>query len=204
VPPYFRRRVVSSLWPHNPPLSYDRSVSKDPPHLKRSPHRLPGFDYTSDDHAYFLTIRAQTGSPFSDPRLAQLVVGTIEWLRANRGIRVYAYCLMPDHVHLLLQLPPRAGSERQPEGGWSPSVTTRDHTPLSLSTVVHSLKSFTTRESWKLGYRGKVWQDRSYDRILRRAEQGQAVAEYILQNPVRKGLVAVAEDYPWSGTPDPL
>lgn len=185
---------------------------------------MAGFDYTADDHAYFLTIRAKSGSPFADPRLARLVVDTIEWLRSNRGIMVYAYCVMPDHLHLLMQLPPK----RQPEDGWptpvgehmvdgqvpenesggsSPAGDREDKQgsrELSLGTVVHSLKSFTTRKSWGLGYRGQLWQDRSYDRILRRTESGRRVAEYILHNPVRKGLVSEAEAYEWSGTPDPL
>jgi putative transposase len=207
---------------------YDQLMVPPKRSYKRSPHRLAGFDYTADDHAYFLTIRAKSGSPFTDPRLARLVVETIEWLRSNRGILVYAYCVMPDHLHMLMQLPPKHGSGRQPEDGWPTSASEpmvdgqvpqnesggsssagdkgdKQVSPgLSLSTVVHSLKSFTTRKSWGLGYRGQLWQDRSYDRILRRTENGRRVAEYILQNPVRKGLVTEAEAYKWSGAPDLL
>jgi len=69
-----------------------------------SRHRLTGFDYADPDHAYFLTICSRyTTAPFTDARLAQEVVASLDWLRANRGLLLYAYCLMPDHLHLLLR-----------------------------------------------------------------------------------------------------
>jgi putative transposase len=147
--------------------------------------RLPSFDYHDTSHAIFVTMRAhaETGDPFTDPRLAQEIVQAIEWLRTNRLVRVYAYCLMPDHLHLLVQL----GSDQ-----WS------------LGDVMGSLKSFTTKRSWALGYEGELWQARFYDHIVRRSEDGKRIAEYILQNPVRKGLAEEADQYPYAGAPDPI
>jgi hypothetical protein len=42
-----------------------------------------------------------------------------------------------------------------------------------------------------------VWLDESFDHILRSGETLTEKAEYIQDNPVRKGLVAQREDYPW-------
>jgi REP element-mobilizing transposase RayT len=68
-------------------------------------HRLPGFDYATNEHAFFVTICAWPDtSPFEDPSLAQSVVASLDWLRSQRQVTIYAYCLMPDHLHLLLQL----------------------------------------------------------------------------------------------------
>lgn len=65
--------------------------------------------------------------------LAELVVETLSWLRENRGIEVYVYCVMPDHVHLLLR----------PRG--------------DLGRIVRSLKMFTTQESRAFGVAGMLW-----------------------------------------------
>ena len=68
-----------------------------------------------------------------------------------------------------------------------------------------AFKSFTTRQNWGLGYQGPLWQARYYDHIVRRRDDGKRIAQYILENPVRKGLVEEVEAYPWSGSmPDPL
>jgi REP element-mobilizing transposase RayT len=145
--------------------------------------RLKGFDYSSADYAYFVTLCADQGDPFAEPELARSVLATLDWLRAHRGIAIYAFCLMPDHLHLLLRL---AGDGK------------------TLGDVVRSMKLFTTRRSWQLGHDGQLWQDRFYDHVVRRSENAQATAEYIRQNPVRRGLVHEPEEYPWSGFPDPM
>ena len=66
------------------------------------------------------------------------------------------------------------------------------------------MKRFTTRESWELGYQGQLWQARFYDHVMRTSGDGRLMAQYILDNPVRRGLCVEAEDYRWSGVPDTL
>jgi REP element-mobilizing transposase RayT len=69
---------------------------------------------------------------------------------------------------------------------------------------MHTLKGYTTRQSWRLGCKGELWQARFYDHVLRKSADGSQIALYILENPVRKGLVAEAAEYRYSGMPDPL
>ena len=45
---------------------------------------------------------------------------------------------------------------------------------------------------------GAVWQEESFDHVLRCSEGLEAKVEYVLQNPVRKGLVADWREYPWT------
>ncbi len=161
----------------------DAHASRPGPGHSLSLHRLAGFDYADPDHAYFVTVCAHHGSPFTDPALAGEVVASLHRLRANRGLVLYAYALLPDHLHLLLQLPDRR---------------------YSLSAIMRAFKTYTTRQSWGLGYRGILWQARFHDHIVRRSEDGRRVAAYILENPVRTGLVERADGYSWSGMPDPL
>jgi putative transposase len=150
-----------------------------------NPHlRLQEFDYSSPDHVFFVTTCARAGTtPFADERLAHVVVGALQWLRSERGVRLYAYCLMPDHLHVLLQL----GSSGD-----------------TLGALVGSIKRFATMASWKFGYDGQLWQGRYYDHVMRTSEDGRRMAQYILENPVRKGLCGDSQTYRWSGTPDVL
>ncbi|HAL61782.1 MAG TPA: IS200/IS605 family transposase [Chloroflexi bacterium] len=90
---------------------------------------------------------------------------------------------MPDHLHLLVQ-PPGDGT--------------------TVSRFVQELKSMTTRLYWKLGGAGKLWQRGFYDHILREDEDLTTVGEYILHNPIRKGLIESAEKYPYSGVMDDI
>lgn len=88
---------------------------------------------------------------------------------------------MPEHVHAIL-------------------VPDRDESgdPLPLSTVLHSIKSFTASRIRKLGLvTGKVWQDESMDHVIRHEGSLDQKIEYVRMNPVRRRLVKRAEDYPW-------
>ena len=88
---------------------------------------------------------------------------------------------MPDHVHMLL-LPLRD------EDGW----------PYPLIDILQCLKSATAHRINKLLHRsGPVWEEESFDHILRSEEILKQKVEYLRQNPVRRSLVTRPEDYRW-------
>ena len=112
--------------------------------------------------------------------------GGILPLTSNRAsavprIHLYAVVIMPDHVHLLLQ------PLRSPDG-W----------PFPLVDILQSLKSSTAHRMNKLlHHSGPVWEEESFDHVLRSDESLQEKVEYLRQNPVRRGLVKRPEDYKW-------
>ena len=70
--------------------------------------------------------------------------------------------------------------------------------PHALPAVLKLLKGVSARSVNKLLDRsGPVWQEESFDHVLRSTESFIEKLEYIRQNPVRRGLVAKPEDYPW-------
>ena len=96
-------------------------------------------------------------------------------------IRLYAVVIMPDHAHML----------------FSP-LRNRDGWPFPLVDILQCLKSATAhRINRFLGLSGPVWQEESFDHVLRSDESLKEKCEYIRQNPVRKGLVTQPEDYRW-------
>jgi REP element-mobilizing transposase RayT len=88
---------------------------------------------------------------------------------------------MPDHVQLLLRILRNAD-------GW----------PIPLVEIMQSLKSATAHRINKLLRRsGPVWEEESFDHVLRSDESLEDKREYIRQNPVKAGLVQTPEDYRW-------
>ncbi len=83
---------------------------------------------------------------------------------------------MPDHVHLALA-----------------PLRTRDG-EIPLAEILQAIKG---RVNQLLHRHGKVWQEESFDRALRREEHFEAKLWYMLENPVRAGLVLNPMDYPW-------
>ena len=91
-----------------------------------------------------------------------------------------SYCVMPDHVHMLLKL-------RSAERSLSRIIATLKHESMK------SLKGMGEMIRWHYGY---------YDRILRGNDSEFRIAYYITQNPVRAGLVREATEYRWCGIVD--
>ena len=135
--------------------------------------RLDGFDYT-EHHPYHVTVCAREGArPFTDPVIATMVckelVAFVDSVKGYLG----AYCLMPDHLHILLS-PDRSG--------------------LELGDLIGRFKGITTNASWKSGWASPLWQPRFYDHIVRKREGIVRVARYIYENSDRAGLPV---DYPY-------
>jgi REP element-mobilizing transposase RayT len=104
-----------------------------------------------------------------------------EGARPTPRIRLYAVVVMPDHVHLLLQ--PLRNAD-----GW----------PFPLVDILQCMKSATAhRINKRLGRSGPVWEEESFDHVLRSDESLKEKAEYIRQNPVRRRLVGRPEEYRW-------
>ena len=132
--------------------------------------------YTHANRVYFITVRTyRDQSPFVRTDLNQRVLDVLREEQERQNCAVFTYCLMPDHLHFLAS--PR-------EDG------------ISILTFTDQYKGKATNQSWTLGWQGKLWQPRCYDHIVRSDESLIAIAEYILNNPVRQRLVEHAEDWP--------
>ncbi len=96
-------------------------------------------------------------------------------------IHLHAVVVMPDHVHLLLR--PLRGID-----GW----------PFPMVDILQCLKGATAHRINKLlGRSGPVWEEESFDHVLRSDESLKETAEYVRQNPVKRGLVKRPEEYRW-------
>lgn len=154
------------------------------PFTPRRSHSLPPEVYSESGRRFFLTTRALGGKkPFTTPARCRIVVEELARQRVALNCWVGPYCLMPDHLHIICG-PGPAG-----------------HSVLEL---VQRLHGATTNALWPTGWSGLVWQPGAFDTLLEDEHDLLQAGEYVLLNPVRAGLVAEADDWPWSGWLDGL
>ncbi len=140
--------------------------------------RLSPQDYIGK-RLYFVTVCCDRRQPvFANEQLGQWLASELCRAAQKANLALHSYCIMPDHLHLLVE-----GLRED----------------CDLVRFVSSFKQETgSVYSKRFGMR--LWQTKYYDRILRRAEQTEALAWYIWLNPVRKGLCGSPQEYPLSGS----
>jgi len=127
---------------------------------------------------YFVTLCAKDRVKyFRGKAFCDWVLRVLKEESAKHFFFVKAFCLMPDHLHLLLQ-----GNSLNAD-------------------LLKFINRFKQRTSYGFWAREKktLWQVSFYDHILRDKDAPADVAWYIWLNPVRAGLVKKAEEYPYSG-----
>ncbi len=140
--------------------------------------RLKDFDYKGC-YRYFVTLCTFDKRPlFANDELVNWLICVLREKSDAFGFGIWAYCYMPDHLHLLI------------EGKSADS---------DMKRFIASYKQFT-------GYYFKkkqdmpLWQVNFYEHVLRKDEDTREVAYYIFGNPVRKDLVGNYKEYKFLGS----
>jgi len=143
---------------------------------RKHPVHLPARDWFNTSTIIFVTVCTKARKPILATDSAHQSLRNAwqtqpSWLTGR-------YVIMPDHVHLFC-----APSDLTPQplmkwiSFWKSRVATRWANPSELP----------------------IWQRHFWDTQLRRSERYDVKWEYVIQNPVRAGLVARAEDWPFQG-----
>ena len=141
------------------------------PELQITRRNLP--HWTMEGSTYYLTFRLRDDARHLEQADRQVVLSHLK-----SGDKVYydliAAVVMPDHAHALLR--PRKGME--------------------LSRIMKGIKGVSARlVNQARRCHGPLWQDESWDRIVRDPDELDEKLQYMLDNPVRKGLVSDGWDY---------
>jgi putative transposase len=114
---------------------------------------------------------------FAEPRDYERYLATLAEFKEIYGVKVYAYCLMTNHVHLLVAPATAAG----------------------LGNLMKRLAGRQTRYHNALeGRSGTLWESRYKSSPVDCDEYLLACARYIDLNPVRARMVAAPDEYQWS------
>ena len=111
------------------------------------------------------------------PEIASMVNNAIRYFN-NQRYELLVWTIMPNHVHVLFKL---LGD-------------------ISVSSILHSWKSFTSKEANKILNRtGEFWQREYFDILTRSERQLEFFLRYVLNNPVKAGLCEQIFQWPWTG-----
>ena len=144
--------------------------------------RLDSSLYCDQNRIYSITIITNFKRKyFLNHALAMKIIECLKFEKRRLGCKVFTYCLMPEHLHFL---------------------TAPTNLQKSVIEFVNQFKGKSTSLAWKYGIEGSLWQKRWYDHILRKNEDISRIGEYVLNNPVRRGLVLDWTTYPYCGSLD--
>jgi len=107
----------------------------------------------------------------------QSFINLIKESKTKYSIKIFAYCIMPNHFHLVVE--PEKGEDLSKWMQW-----------LMTSHVRRYHRHYNSS--------GHIWQGRYKSFIVQNNEYLLMVLRYVENNPVRKGLVKMAKDWPWS------
>ena len=110
------------------------------------------------------------------PDIAQIVEKAFHYFDGIR-YRLHAWCIMPNHVHVLIET----------NASWP------------LAAILHSWKSYSAQKANRILKRtGPFWFREYHDRFIRNEKHYSEVVAYIENNPVKAGLVAYADEWHFS------
>ena len=133
---------------------------------------------------------AQSGPLWlKDERIAKEVAESLHY-RDGKVYCLDAYCIMANHVHVVFTpLAIKPAGEAQ----------TNSLRYNTLASILQSLKGYT---AWKanqlLGRSGAFWHHESYDHSVRNTSEWQRIVTYVLNNPVKAGLIKDWQKWRWS------
>jgi len=190
----FEREVARILGSAGASPAVSRA-SRDTPAVTKTPgaayykRRLPHFERPWAKYMVTFTTREhrQLSSAERDITLQTILHN------AGKKYELFTACVMPDHVHLLLE----------------PQIETNDARgkPVfyALSDILQTLKSVSSHRINKAaGVKGqRVWENESFDRLIRSEHDLEEKFHYICRNPWDAAVAAPDEDYQWLWTPQP-
>jgi REP element-mobilizing transposase RayT len=111
--------------------------------------------------------------------VAELVADAIHY-RDQKEFDLISYCIMPNHLHLVLEMEEKGKNEVMP-----------------LTNMLRRFKSYTALKANRLlGRQGAFWQAESYDHVVRNNKELQRIIKYVIYNPVKAKLVEKWSDWP--------
>jgi len=129
-----------------------------------------------------------------EERVAEIVAEALHY-RDGKVYRLDAYCIMSNHVHTVFA---PLLTEAEARALAAAKIGSEEDRDSVLPVILHSLKGYTARQAnLALGRSGQFWEHESYDHVIRVGEFDRVV-NYVLNNPVKAGLVQHSQEWRWS------
>ena len=134
--------------------------------------------YFESNAAYFVTsVTYKRKALFVEEEAVSLLLLTIEYFKLTLDYRIFAFCILPEHIHFIIQ----------PFGKYN------------LSHIMLMIKgNFSRRFNKSLGLTGHIWQKRFYDEGIRDEAMLISKIDYIHNNPLKHGIVTDIDKFAYS------
>ncbi|MCY3722108.1 MAG: hypothetical protein OXG97_07790 [Candidatus Poribacteria bacterium] len=174
-----------------PESTQHREFEEKDKNWERKRHWFRKFEETLDN--------ADSGPVWlKDDRIAKEIAESLHY-RDGKMYCLDAYCIMSNHVHVVFTPLTMQSSRTDIVNSEENTAQTKDLCYNTLSVIMQSLKGYTARKAnHLLGRSGAFWQPESYDHIVRDASEWQRIITYVLNNPVKAGLVDRWEKWKWN------
>ena len=127
--------------------------------------------------------------------VADLIADSLKY-RDGKVYHLKAFCVMSNHVHVVFKPLLNEQSLKEVKGSGRVKFTSSEKT---LGEIMQSLKGYTAHEANKILNRtGQFWEEESYDHEVRNNEELHRIVKYVLNNPVKAGLVKDWREWQWN------
>ena len=149
--------------------------------------RLKQFNY-SGYYKYSVTICAEKKKEiFICDEVIMPCIEILKEVSEKYLFNIWAYCFMPNHLHILSE-------------GKDQNSNFRKFISVFKQKTSFNFKNNNIKKIYNYYDVTRLWQENYYERVLRKEDDTIEVTKYILNNPVRKGLIENYYDYPYSGS----
>ncbi|MHB8070240.1 MAG: REP-associated tyrosine transposase [Desulfobaccales bacterium] len=145
--------------------------------IRERPHRLPKEYYQGTSSVAITMCIKDRVSIFVNPKIVEVFVGILNKNMERYSCGIPVYCFMPDHLHMII---------------------TGNNNEVDLLKVISAYKQ-KTGFWFSINNMGAKWQKDFYDHVIKKEESLIRNIKYILDNPVRKGIVTDWQEYPFKG-----
>ena len=109
--------------------------------------------------------------------IAKIVADSMKFYD-GKDYELLCYCIMPNHVHFIIKLNKEA---------------------RLLEDIMHSIKRYSASKANKVLKRaGQFWQHENYDHIIRNEQELENIIDYVLNNPIKAGLIKNQDNWKWN------
>jgi len=153
--------------------------------IKRKPHsqNLRKGRHSQNNQSYLVTTVTYQRQPiFFDIQLGRIVVNAMRQRHEEGLVNSLAFVIMPDHMHWLFTL--------------QNDCTLAKIMQLVKGSSSYQIQKLQREQGINFAPKQPLWQEAYHDHALRKEEELQQVARYIVANPLRAGIVKKVGDYP--------
>ena len=153
---------------------------------------------------------------FTRLQYKEIVVDSLRYCQENKGLRIFAWVLMSNHIHLIMGIDTSLHNNNYAEYSKRLSDIIRDFKKFTSKRLVKAIKDNPqeSRKEWMLdrfwfsgAHDNKIkeyrfWQEGYYGEDIYSMEFLRQKIDYVHMNPVKQGVVGRMEDYSYSSAPN--